>query len=151
MRRIPGNRSYENILIKLRSRARNRNDDVKHRRELEAPGRNNEANLRIPDLPVYRGHEPGEAETWVIVTLEAAARCGHGEANCLPRNTLMELAAITFPRVLSAVGSRAAAFLVAKASIMLVPKVRMVMAVTSSLRPTRHPNILAKSLNNSLS
>ena len=58
----------------------------------------------------------------------------------------MELAAITFPRVLSAVGSRAAAFLVAKASIMLVPKVRMVMAVTSSLRPTRHPNILAKSL-----
>ena len=59
----------------------------------------------------------------------------------------MELAAITFPRVLSAVGSRAAAFLVAKASIMLVPNVTMVMAVTSSLRPTRHPNILAKSLN----
>ena len=59
----------------------------------------------------------------------------------------MELAAITFPRVLSAVGSRAAAFLVAKASIMLVPNVTIVMAVTSSLRPTRHPNILAKSLN----
>ena len=67
--------------------------------------------------------------------------------NCLPRNTLMELAAITFPRVLSAVGSWAAAFLVATASIMLVPNVTMVMAVTSSLRPTRHPNILAKSLN----
>ena len=59
----------------------------------------------------------------------------------------MELAAITFPRVLSAVGSWAAAFLVAKASIMLVPNVTMVMAVTSSLRPTRHPKILAKSLN----
>ena len=58
----------------------------------------------------------------------------------------MEFAAITFPRVLSAVGSRPAAFLVAKASIMLVPNVTMVMAVTSSLRPTRHPNILAKSL-----
>ena len=64
-----------------------------------------------------------------------------------PRNTLMELAAITFPRVFSAVGSREAAFLVAKASIMLVPKARMVTAVTSSLRPTKHPNILAKSLN----
>ena len=67
--------------------------------------------------------------------------------NCLPRNTLMELAATTFPRVLSAVGSWAAAFLVAKTSIMLVPNVTIVMAVTSSLRPTRHANILAKSLN----
>jgi len=59
----------------------------------------------------------------------------------------MELAAITFPRVLSAVASREAAFLVANASIMLVPNVRMVTAVTSSLRPIRHPNIFAKSLN----
>ena len=74
MRRIPGNKSYENILIKLRSRARDRNDEVKHRRELDAPGRNNEALLWIHDLPVYRGHKPGKAETWVIVTLEAGAR-----------------------------------------------------------------------------
>ena len=78
MSSIPGNKSYENTLFKLRSRARDRNDEVKHGRELEAPGRNNEAHLWLPDLPVYRGHEPWEAETWVIVTLEAAARWGHG-------------------------------------------------------------------------
>ena len=74
MSSIPENKSYKNILIKLRSRAHDRNDEIKHRRELDAPGRNNKAPLRIPDLPVYRGHKPGEAETWIIVTLEAGAR-----------------------------------------------------------------------------
>ena len=89
----------------------------------------------------------------------------------LPRNTLMELAAMTLPRELSAVVSMTAAFLMAKSqystvqystvqykagqyytflvantSIMEVPRVRTVMAVTSSLSPMRQPNILAKSL-----
>ena len=89
----------------------------------------------------------------------------------LPRNTLMELAAMTLPRELSAVVSMTAAFLMAKSqystvqysivqykagqyytflvantSIMEVPRVRTVMAVTSSRSPIRQPNILAKSL-----
>ena len=72
--------------------------------------------------------------------------------NCLiillssPRNTLIELAAITLPRELSAVGSITEAFLVANTSIKEVPKVTMVMAVTSSFKPIKHPNIFAKSL-----
>ena len=72
--------------------------------------------------------------------------------NCLiillssPKNTLIELAAITLPRELSAVGSITEAFLVANTSIKEVPKVTMVMAVTSSFKPIKHPNIFAKSL-----
>ena len=88
----------------------------------------------------------------------------------------MELAAMTLPRELSAVVSMTAAFLMAKSqystvqystvqysivqykagqyytflvantSIMEVPRVRTVMAVTSSRSPIRQPNILAKSL-----
>ena len=81
----------------------------------------------------------------------------------------MELAAMTLPRELSAVVSMTAAystvqyravqyntvqykagqyytFLVANTSIMEVPRVRTVMAVTSSRSPIRQPNILAKSL-----
>ena len=53
---------------------------------------------------------------------------------------------MTFPSELSAVESIFTAFLVAKTSIMEVPKVTIVIAVTSSLNPTRHPNIFAKSL-----
>ena len=64
----------------------------------------------------------------------------------LPRNTVMELAAITLPRELSAVGSITAAFLVANTSIKEVPKVTKVIAVTSSFNPIKHPKILAKSL-----
>ena len=59
---------------------------------------------------------------------------------------MIEFAAMTFPRELSAVGSMAAAFLVANTSIIEVPRVTMVMAVTSSFRPIKQPKILEKSL-----
>ena len=58
----------------------------------------------------------------------------------------MELAAITLPKELSAVGSITEAFLVANTSIKEVPKVTKVMAVTSSFNPIKQPKILAKSL-----
>lgn len=67
-----------------------------------------------------------------------------------PRNTPMALAATTLPIELSAVGSLMAAILLANRSIWDVPKATRVMAVSSLGRPTRQPNILAKSLKTSL-
>ena len=58
----------------------------------------------------------------------------------------MALAAMTFPRELSAVGSLTEAILVANTSIREVPKVTRVIAVTSSRTPSKQPRILAKSL-----
>ena len=64
----------------------------------------------------------------------------------IPRKTDIALAAITFPIELSAVVSFTEAILVAKTSIIEVPKVTMVIAVTSSRSPIKQPRILAKSL-----
>ena len=65
------NRKYlNNNLIKLKSRPYDWNDEIQRGRKLEATGLHNEPDLRHLDLPVYRGHEPGEAETWGNVTLE---------------------------------------------------------------------------------
>ena len=58
----------------------------------------------------------------------------------------MALAATTLPMELSAVGSLMAAILLANRSIWDVPKATRVMAVSSLGSPTKHPNILAKSL-----
>lgn len=62
-----------------------------------------------------------------------------------PKKTLTELLPVTFPMELSAVFSCVAACLLANRSGKLVPKATNVMAVTLSLRPTRHPKMPAKS------
>ena len=68
-----------------------------------------------------------------------------------PRKTLTELLPVTFPIELSAVFSMAAACFDANRSGRLVPSATNVMAVTSGLRPARHPKIEAMSPTRSVS
>ena len=62
-----------------------------------------------------------------------------------PKKTLTLLLPVTLPMALSAVLSAVAAAFEAKVSGNDVPKATKVMAVTLSLRPTRQPNMAARS------
>jgi hypothetical protein len=62
-----------------------------------------------------------------------------------PRKTFTEFDPVTLPIELSAVRSIVAACLLAKRSGRLVPMATNVMAVIESGRPTRHPNVAARS------